>query len=90
MDGGVGGAEPGNCKTRMVPGDVHGIANEKRTVSDAAMRKIKRAPREELSVGLGMVLDCGHILPRERVWRKRELRELSQAGRSEGTEIRLA
>ena len=63
---------------------------KKRIVSDATMRKIKRAPGEELSVGLGMVLDCGHILPWERVWRKRELRELSQAGRSEGTEIRLA
>ena len=29
MDGGVGGAKPGNGKARMVPGDVHGIANEK-------------------------------------------------------------
>ena len=63
---------------------------KKRSVRDASALNIRRAPREELSVGLGMVLDCGHILPRERVWRKRELRELSQAGRSEGTEIRLA
>jgi hypothetical protein len=50
-----------------------------RTVRAAMMRTIRRVPGEERSVGLGMVLDCGDILHREEIWRKHELRRLTQA-----------
>jgi len=60
---------------------------KKRSVREATKRKIKRAPGEELSVRLGMELGCGGILPRERIWRKRELWRLYQASGSEGADI---